>query len=77
MAIYYGQRVHAGWLISESAPISALAFGYPCTQGLFRERHVTGWRRVTAAIHVRGGRLIDQASGEADTGHARQLDPRR
>lgn len=60
MALYYGQRAHAGLVISESAPISAQAIGYPCTPGLFHADQVAGWRRVTAAVHARGGRIFAQ-----------------
>lgn len=60
MAVYYGQRASAGLIVSESAPISAQAVGYPCTPGLFHEDQILGWRQVTGAIHARGGRIFAQ-----------------
>lgn len=57
MATYYGQRAAAGLVISESAPISRQAVGYPNTPGLFSDEQVNGWRHVVAAVH-RGGSLI-------------------
>lgn len=57
MATYYGQRASAGLLISESAPVSRQAVGYPFTPGLFTDEQVDGWRHVTAAVH-RGGSVI-------------------
>lgn len=57
MATYYGQRASAGLLISESAPVSRQAVGYPFTPGLFTDEQVDGWRQVTTAVHG-GGSLI-------------------
>lgn len=60
MASYYGQRADAGLVVSESAPISAQAVGYPCTPGLFNESQVSGWCQVTEGVHARGGRIFAQ-----------------
>lgn len=60
MATYYAQRADSGLVISESAPISAQAIGYPCTPGLFSAEQVDGWRQVTDAVHARGGRIFAQ-----------------
>lgn len=43
MATYYGQRASAGLVVSESAPISPQAIGYPHTPGLFNAAQVAGW----------------------------------
>lgn len=60
MASYYGQRADAGLVVSESAPISAHAVGYPCTPGLFSESQASGWCKVTEEVHARGGRIFAQ-----------------
>lgn len=60
MATYYGQRGDAGLVVSESAPISAQAIGYPSTPGLFSTAQVAGWRQVTDAVHARGGHIFAQ-----------------
>lgn len=60
MATYYGQRGNAGLVISESAPVSAQAIGYPFTPGLFSSSQTEGWRLVTSAIHARGGLVFAQ-----------------
>ncbi len=60
MATYYGQRSSAGLLISESAPVSAQAVGYPCTPGLYSDEQQEGWRQVTAAVHRGGAALFAQ-----------------
>lgn len=60
MATYYGQRGDAGLVVTESAPVSAQAVGYPHTPGLFSAAQVGGWRAVTDAVHARGGRIFAQ-----------------
>jgi len=60
MATYYAQRAEAGLIISESVPVSAQGVGYPCTPGLYTEEQVQGWRRVTNAVHGRGGLIFVQ-----------------
>ena len=60
MATYYGQRADAGFIVSESAPISEQGVGYPCTPGLYRASQIAGWRQVTDAVHARGGRIFAQ-----------------
>lgn len=60
MATYYGQRGDAGLIVSESAPISTQAVGYPRTPGLFNDVQVAGWRQVTDAVHSRGGHIFAQ-----------------
>ncbi len=60
MVTHYQQRATAGLIISESVPVSAQAVGYPCTPGLFADAHVTGWLRLTNAVHSSGGRIFAQ-----------------
>jgi len=58
MVKYYQQRSSAGLIISESAPISAEAIGYPGTPGIFNEDHVSAWRKTTQAAHDQGGHIL-------------------
>ncbi|MDP3798624.1 MAG: alkene reductase [Polaromonas sp.] len=60
MAVHYGQRGDAGLVVSESAPVSAQAVGYPGTPGLYNTDQAAGWSHVTSAIHSRGGRIFAQ-----------------
>lgn len=60
MATYYGQRASAGLVVSESAPVSPQAIGYPHTPGLFNAAQVAGWHQVTDAIHARGSYVFAQ-----------------
>ncbi|MBL8306816.1 MAG: alkene reductase [Rubrivivax sp.] len=64
MAEYYAQRADpssgAGLLITEATPISQQGQGYADTPGLWTAEQVRGWRRVTDAVHARGGRIVVQ-----------------
>ncbi|QIL01511.1 alkene reductase [Sphingomonas sinipercae] len=60
MAQYYGQRASAGLIISEATGISREGLGWPNAPGLWNDAQVEGWKRVTAAVHERGGRIAAQ-----------------
>ena len=57
---YYAQRATAGLIITEASQISAQAKGYPNTPGIFTDAQIAGWRKVTDAVHTRGGRIFLQ-----------------
>ncbi|HSS79199.1 MAG TPA: alkene reductase [Thermoanaerobaculia bacterium] len=59
-ATYYQQRASAGLIVTEGSQVSAQGVGYPNTPGVHSEAQVEGWRRVTAAVHERGGRIFLQ-----------------
>ncbi|WP_338561049.1 alkene reductase [Acinetobacter sp. KS-LM10] len=60
MAEYYAQRASAGLIISEATVISEEANGYLNTPGLFTDAQVDGWKRVTDAVHEKGGLIVAQ-----------------
>lgn len=57
---YYRQRAGAGLIISEGSQISTTGVGYPRTPGIHSDAQVAGWKRVTDAVHERGGRIFIQ-----------------
>ncbi|MGZ5006524.1 MAG: alkene reductase [Methylobacter sp.] len=57
---YYRQRAGAGLIISEGSQISATGIGYPRTPGIHSQAQIEGWKRVTNAVHDRGGRIFIQ-----------------
>lgn len=59
-AEYYAQRAAFGLLITEGTQPSADGQGYLNTPGIHTDAHVAGWRRVTSAVHARGGHLFIQ-----------------
>src|ERR1700675_2810813 len=59
-ADYYAQRASAGLIVAEATAISPEGFGWADTPGLWSPQQIRGWRRVTEAVHARGGRIIAQ-----------------
>lgn len=60
MAEYYAQRASAGLIITEGSQISRRAVGYINTPGIYSEAQVAGWKKVTHAVHARGGKIFLQ-----------------
>lgn len=58
--LYYAQRASAGLIISEGAPISREGCGYLFNPGLYNDAQTQGWRRVTDAVHAKGGKIFAQ-----------------
>ena len=54
MAEYYSQRTNAGLLITEATSISEQGLGWVDTPGIYSDKHVSGWRLVTDAVHEKG-----------------------
>src|SRR5262245_21969023 len=60
VAEYYRQRASAGLIITEATNISPMAKGYTRTPGIYTAEQVESWRRVTDAVHRRGGKIFLQ-----------------
>lgn len=59
-AAYYAQRAGLGLLISEGTQPSEDGQGYTTTPGIHTDAHVRGWRKVTDAVHGKGGHVFIQ-----------------
>lgn len=57
---YYAQRASAGLIVTEGSQIAADAVGYPATPGIHSAAQVAGWKRVTDAVHAKGGHIFLQ-----------------
>jgi N-ethylmaleimide reductase len=60
VATYYSQRASAGLIITEGSQVSPQGVGYPNTPGIHSDAQVEGWKKVTSAVHERGGRIFLQ-----------------
>jgi len=60
MAEYYAQRTSAGLIITEGTNVSPQGRGYAFTPGIYDPAQTEAWRRVTEAVHVKGGRIFAQ-----------------
>ena len=59
-ALYYAQRASAGLIISEATQISPDGQGYISTPGIHSKEQIEGWKCVTKAVHIAGGRIVLQ-----------------
>jgi N-ethylmaleimide reductase len=61
MVQYYTQRASDGGLIiAEASPVSPSARGWFGAPGMFSDEQVAGWKKVTAEVHAKGGRIFAQ-----------------
>ncbi|MBL4796752.1 MAG: alkene reductase [Oleispira sp.] len=60
MALYYQQRASAGFMISEGTQIEPRGQGYAWTPGIYSQAQIDGWRKVTNAVHAKGGVIFAQ-----------------
>jgi N-ethylmaleimide reductase len=67
---YYAQRASAGLLFSEAIRISEDATGSPLTPGIFTDQQIEAWKKVTAAVHDKGGVIIAQLWHTGRVGHS-------
>lgn len=58
---YYSDRATSGGLlITEATDICLDASGYPGCPGVFTPEQLGGWRKVTDAVHLKGGTILCQ-----------------
>ena len=61
MREYYTQRASDGGLIiSEATSISITGRGWLGAPGLYSDEQVEGWKKITAAVHAKGGHMFSQ-----------------
>src|ERR1700731_875577 len=60
MRQYYVQRASAGLIISEATAVTPQGVGYADTPGIWSDEQVAGWKKITAAVHAAGGRIVLQ-----------------
>lgn len=60
MAEYYAQRAGAGLILTEATVVSAQGIGYADTPGIWSDEQVEGWKKITKAVHEKGGRIFSQ-----------------
>ncbi|MCO5998265.1 alkene reductase [Actinoallomurus rhizosphaericola] len=68
-AEYYAQRAGAGLIVTEGTQPSVIGQGYVNTPGLHSPEQVAAWRKVTDAVHEKGGRIVVQLMHSGRIGH--------
>ncbi|EEY58443.1 12-oxophytodienoate reductase, putative [Phytophthora infestans T30-4] len=70
VAEYYAQRsTPGGLIIAEATNISPTARGYFGAPGLFTSEQVESWKKVTRAVHAKGGKIFVQLWHTGRVGH--------
>lgn len=60
MVEYYSQRASAGLIIAEATMVMEGNSSFWMEPGIYSEAQVAGWKKVTDAVHERGGRIALQ-----------------
>lgn len=60
MVDHYAQRAEAGLIVAEGTWPSAVGQAYCRQPGITNAAQVAGWKRVTDAVHARGGLIVLQ-----------------
>ncbi len=67
---YYASRADAGLLITEGTGSSLMAMGYARSPGIYNDAQIAAWRKITDAVHARGGRIFLQIMHVGRIAHA-------
>ncbi len=59
-AEYYSQRASAGLIVTEATPVSHQGQGYADVPGIYNQEQVAAWKKVTDAVHAKGGKIVVQ-----------------
>ncbi|GAA5859651.1 hypothetical protein JCM1840_006392 [Sporobolomyces johnsonii] len=71
MAQYYGERAtDGGLIISEATPVSVVASGLPGVPGMFTAEQVENWKKITGAVHAKGGKMFSQIWHQGRNSHS-------
>ncbi|OJJ67783.1 hypothetical protein ASPBRDRAFT_58859 [Aspergillus brasiliensis CBS 101740] len=57
---YYSERAGTGLILSEAALIYPQGVEWTFMPGIYNQEHVDAWKRVTDAVHARGGLIFCQ-----------------
>jgi N-ethylmaleimide reductase len=57
---YYAQRAGAGLIVTEASQISPEGQGYLDTPGIYSPEQIAAWKKVTDAVHAKGGKIVIQ-----------------
>ena len=73
VATYYQQRAGAGLIITEGVSPSANGLGYARIPGIFNQDQITGWKKATDAVHIKGAKIFIQLMHTGRIGHTANL----
>ncbi len=60
MATYYAQRASAGLIVTECTMIAPGTSAFISEPGIYNAAQIEAWKKVTAAVHAKGGLIVLQ-----------------
>ena len=60
MAEYYAQRASGGLLITECTMVAPNTSAFIAEPGIYSDAQIEAWKKVTRAVHAKGGRIFMQ-----------------
>jgi len=60
MAEYYAQRTSAGLIIAEATAVNSQGYGWHGAPAIYTDEQEAGWKKVTQAVHDKGGKIVLQ-----------------
>lgn len=60
MAEYYAQRASAGLIVTECTMIAPNTSAFATEPGIYTPEQVAAWKKVTDAVHAKGGKIVMQ-----------------
>ncbi|MBT3068009.1 alkene reductase [Rhodoferax sp. U11-2br] len=70
MAEYYAQRASGGLLITECTMVLPNTSAFVAEPGIYSAEQIEGWKKTTAAVHAKGGRIFLQIWHSGRAAHA-------
>src|ERR1044071_8345700 len=67
---YYAQRASAGLILTEGVAPTAVGLGYARTPAIETAEQIAAWKKITAAVKAKGGRMFMQFMHVGRIGHA-------
>ncbi len=74
MVKYYSQRTEAGLIITEGVAPSANGLGYPRIPGIYNQKQIRGWKKITDAVHEKGGKIFIQLMHTGRVSHPENME---
>ncbi|RIA08883.1 N-ethylmaleimide reductase [Flavobacteriaceae bacterium MAR_2010_72] len=73
MVTYYALRAETGLIITEGVSPSKNGLGYPNIPAIYSDEQTAGWRKVSDAVHAKGGKIFLQIMHTGRIAHVLNL----
>lgn len=73
MVEYYSRRAEAGLILTEGSWVSPESIGFFNVPAIYTDEQMAGWRKITDAVHAKGGKIFFQAGHLGAVSHPDHL----